>query len=74
MKNWILRIGKTSMGIYFSHVLVMMCMSKLPIVSVMLKNNTGTEAEMFISAAIYFLISFVISYCGHQVPVMKKVF
>ena len=62
------------MGIYFSHVLVMMCMSKLPIVSVMLKNNTGTEAEMFISAAIYFLISFVISYCGHQVPVMKKVF
>lgn len=74
MKNWILRIGKTSMGIYFSHVLVMMCMSKLPIVSAMLKNNTGTEAEMFISAAIYFLISFVISYCGHQVPVMKKVF
>lgn len=62
------------MGIYFSHVLVMTCMSKFPLVSSILKNNTGTAAEMFISAVIYFLISFVISYCGHQVPVIKKVF
>lgn len=74
MKNWILRIGEASMGIYFSHVLVMTCMSKFPLVSTILKNNTGTEAEMFISAVIYFLISFAISYCGHQVPVIKKVF
>ena len=74
MKKWILRIGEASMGIYFSHVLVMICMSKFPLVSTMLKNNSGTEVEMLISAVVYFLVSFVISYCGHQVPIIKKVF
>lgn len=72
MKRAIAAVGTASMGIYFVHILVMNCMSKMPYTAGVLRNNSGSQIEMLGSAFVFFLISFAVSYCGRKVIPIRR--